>query len=337
MSESFLQFPQSTEAIIESLIQMFKHQNKLETVNVLENAEAKIEETDYDNWDGGTFYYTLSLGIPLKLFAHLESRIGQFEEAITKKLSSILRDTGNQHLNRVVIAPILANPVTNKTVPIPTEDDVVQIWQPNSFRLFLSHVSNYKKEISSVKDELEIYRISGFVAHEDIEPTKEWENEILIALNSAQAFAAFLTFDFHQSKWTDQEVGVALGRGLLVIPINIGIDPYGFMARKQAMHGSFEKIEQFAIELIEVLLNHANTSKPMRESLVRAFEGAVSFINARKVSQMITKANNFTQEQLSRIHRACNNNDQIAKSFGVPERIDNYLNKQGFNTQEVPF
>jgi hypothetical protein len=333
MSESFLQFPQSTEAIIESLIQVFKHQNKLETVNVLENAEAKIEETGYDNWDGGTFYYTLSLGIPLRLFAHLESRIGQFEEAIAKKLSSILRDTGNQHLNRVVIAPILANPVTNKTVPKTTEDDVGRIWQPNSFRLFLSHVSNYKKEISAVKDELEIYRISGFVAHQDIEPTKEWENEILIALNSAQALAAFLTPDFNQSQWTDQEVGVALGCGLLVIPINIGIDPYGFMARKQAMHGSFEKVEQLTIDLIEVLLKHATTSKPMCEALVRAFEKASSFINARKVSQMIISANNFTQEQLSRIQQACNNNDQVCKSFGVPERIENYLDTQGVRAE----
>jgi hypothetical protein len=332
MSESFLEFPQSTEAIIESLIQIFKHQNKLETVNVLENAEAEIEETDYDNWDGGTFYYTLSLGIPLKLFAYLESRIDQFEEAITKKLSSVLRDTGNQHLNRVVITPILANPATNRIVPKPTEDDVGRIWRPNSFRLFLSHDSNYKSEISAFKDELEIYRILGFVAHEDIEPTKEWENEIFLALNSAHALAAFLTPDFHKSKWTDQEVGVALGRGLLVIPIDLGVDPYGFMAKKQAMRGSFERSEQLAIDLAVVLLKYATTSKPMCEVLVRAFEKASSFINARKVSQMIISTNNFTQEQLSKIQQACNNNDQVAKSFGVPETIENYLDTQGFKT-----
>lgn len=334
MSEEFFE---PVETVIESLIQAFKHQNKLETVNLLENSEARIEQTDYDNWNGGTLIFTLFLKIPLKLFIHIESRIGQFEEAISSKLSSILRNTGNYHLNRVVIEPILVKPIVNKTISKPTEDDVGRIWQPNSFRLFLSHVSNYKKEISAVKNELEIYRISGFVAHEDIEPTKEWENEILIALNSAQALAAFLTPDFHQSKWTDQEVGVELGRGLLVIPINMGIDPYGFMARKQAMRGSFEKIEQLVIELIEVLLKHANTSKPMREALVRAFEKASTFINARKISQVIVSSNNFTQEQLSRIHQACNNNDQIAKSFGVPERIESYLNKQGFKTDEVPF
>lgn len=333
MSEGF---SQSTESIIESLIQVFKHQNKLETVNILENAEAKVEETGYDNWDGGTFYYTLSLGIPLKLFAHLESRISLFEESVTKKLSSILRNTGNQHLSRVVIAPILATPVSNKIIPKPTEEDVNRIWQPNSFRLFLSHVSNCKGKISAIKSELEIYRISGFVAHEDIEPTKEWENEILIALNSAQALATFLTCDFPQSQWTDQEVGIALGRGLLVIPINIEIDPYGFMARKQAMRGSFEKIELLVIELVAVLLKNADTSKTMCEALVMAFEEAGSFINAKKIAQMITSVNNFTQGQLSRISQSCTKNYQIAKAFGVPERIENYLNKQGFKTDEMP-
>jgi hypothetical protein len=118
MAEEFLVSP---ETVIESLIQVFKHQNKLETVNLLENSEARIIETDYDNWDGGTYYYTLYLNIPLRLFAYLESRIDQFEEAIIKKISSMWRDTGNHHLNRVVIAPIPAKPSASKFLPKPTD------------------------------------------------------------------------------------------------------------------------------------------------------------------------------------------------------------------------
>lgn len=334
MSEQFFQ---PVETLIESLIQVFKHQNKLETVNLLENTEASIEETEYDNWDGGTYYFRLSLRIPLKLFANLESRIDQFEQAITKKLASVLRDTGNQHLNSVVITPILANPATSRLAPKPTADDVGRIWQPNCLKLFLSHISTHKTVISNLKDELSIYGISGFVAHEDIEPTKEWENEIFLALNSANALAAFLTPDFHESKWTDQEIGIALGRGTLVIPVGLGIDPYGFMARRQAMPGSFEKIEQLTIDLGDTLLKHHTTSKVMHEALVVSFETAMSFSNARKTSQMIIKTNNFTQSQLSRIRQVCANNNQAAKSFGVPERIEAYLNKQGFKTDEVPF
>ena len=334
MPEEFFQSP---ETIIESLIQIFKHQNKLETVDLLENSEAKIEQTDYDNWNGGTYIFALFLNIPLKLFAHLESRIDQFEEAISKKLASVLRDTGNLHLGRVVIAPILADPTVNRSVPKPTVNDASRIWQPNCQRLFLGHISTHKTFISSLKDELRIYGISGFVAHEDIEPTKEWENEIFLALNSAHALVAFLTTDFHKSNWTDQEIGIALGRGLLVISVKLGIDPYGFIAGKQAMQGSFEKIDLLAIDLINILFKHHTTSKLMHEALVVSFENADTFINARKVSQMIIRTNNFTQEQLNRMQQACGNNDQVAKSFGVPERIEDYLNKQGFKIAEAPF
>jgi hypothetical protein len=334
MSEEFFQ---STESIIESLIQVFSHQNELETVNLLENAKARIEHTDYDNLDGGIFIFTLFLDIPLKLFAHLESRIYRFEEAIAQKLKSILRDTGNQHLSCVVIEPILVNPATNRSGAKPTVDDVSGIWQPNCLRLFLSHVSTYKAAVSSLKDELAIYGISGFVAHEDIEPTKEWENEILLALNSANAMTALLTSDFHISKWTDQEVGIALGRGLLVLHVSLGSDPYGFMARKQAMSGSFEKIGQLATDLINILFKHYTTSKVMHEALVVSFENATSFLNAKKVSQSIIRTNNFTQEQLGRIQQACTNNDQAAKSFGVSKRIENYLNRRGFRADDIPF
>jgi len=250
MSETF---SQPVETIVESLIQVFRHQNKLETVHLLENSEARIVQTDYDNWDGGTYIFTLYLDIPLKLFAHLEPKISQFEQVISKKFTSILRDTGNQHLREVIIAPILA-PKTSKPVLKPTSDDISRIWQPNCLRLFLGHISNHKTAISSLKNELEIFGVSGFVAHEDIEPTKEWENEIFLALSSAHALAAFLTVDFHKSKWTDQEVGIVLGRGILVIPVRIGIDPYGFMARRQAMTGNLENIEQLAMDLINILL-----------------------------------------------------------------------------------
>ena len=35
----------------------------------------------------------------------------------------------------------------------------------------------------------------------------------------------YLTDDFHPSLWTDQEVGVALARAVLVIPIRKGATP----------------------------------------------------------------------------------------------------------------
>ena len=71
----------------------------------------------------------------------------------------------------------------------------------------------------------------------------------MTALTSAskpQALSAFITHDFHASAWTDQEVGWAFGRGLLVVPVRLGADPYGFAGKVQGISGNLEKPELLA-------------------------------------------------------------------------------------------
>jgi hypothetical protein len=61
------------------------------------------------------------------------------------------------------------------------------------------------------------YEISGFVAHEDIHPTTEWQIEIERALNVMDAFLAIHTKGFSNSHWTQQEIGCAVARGVKII------------------------------------------------------------------------------------------------------------------------
>jgi hypothetical protein len=104
------------------------------------------------------------------------------------------------------------------------------LWQPEFqpkgrfFRLFLSHTSAHKQEIGQLRTALIPYGIAGFVAHDAITPTQEWQDVIVDALHSCEALAAYLTPDFSQSAWTDQEVGAAIGSGVLVVPIKVGQD-----------------------------------------------------------------------------------------------------------------
>ena len=54
-------------------------------------------------------------------------------------------------------------------------------------------------------------------------------------------FAALMTKNFHDSNWTDQEIGFALGRGVMVIAVNLGRNPYGFIGDMQALKTSWAK------------------------------------------------------------------------------------------------
>lgn len=101
---------------------------------------------------------------------------------------------------------------------------IKRIWQDDGYRLFLSHKADVKKEVTKVKEQLGIYGVSAFVAHTSIKPTLAWQSEIESALYSMDALVALMTKGFHESYWTDQEVGFALGRHVPVIPVKLGRD-----------------------------------------------------------------------------------------------------------------
>jgi len=62
------------------------------------------------------------------------------------------------------------------------------------------------------------------------------------------ALLALLTPGSNESKWTDQEVGVAVGRRVPVIPIRIGIDPYGLIGKYQAVREQGKKFLKSAMK-----------------------------------------------------------------------------------------
>ena len=55
-----------------------------------------------------------------------------------------------------------------------------KFWVPGYFRLFISHLSPFKGTAAQLQTALLDFGITAFVAHKDIEPTKEWQDEILI-------------------------------------------------------------------------------------------------------------------------------------------------------------
>jgi len=128
------------------------------------------------------------------------------------------------------------------------------------FRLFISHISAEKLKATRLKDCLEPYAISGFVAHEDIHPTKQWQDEIERALYCMDAFVAIHTKGFSASNWTQQEIGFAVGRGVKVISLRMGEDPTGFISKQQALPRQRKTAEDVAREIDQLLKNDPITS-----------------------------------------------------------------------------
>jgi hypothetical protein len=127
-------------------------------------------------------------------------------------------------------------------------------WQgTNKFRLFISHIANHKDRATRLRACLAPYAISGFVAHEDIHPTLEWEQEIERALYTMDAFLAIHTPGFKDSFWTQQEIGFAVGRSVKIISFKMGEDPTGFLSKHQALPRRGRTAEEIAREVDAIL------------------------------------------------------------------------------------
>jgi len=172
--------------------------------------------------------------------------------------------------------------------------------------------------------------ISAFVAHVDIEPTKEWELEIAGGLQTMEALAAFLTADFPQSKWCDQEVGIALGQGKLVIPVRVDIDPYGFLAKHQAVLGRRGQLPSLAPRILELLLRHESTSISMTRAMLHAFAESWNFAMAKSLIPFVESLSTLPAEHATLLASAVKENDQVRYAYGVPDRVRQVLVRHGY-------
>ena len=97
-------FPRAVEDIVATLADIFRLQGQSDIVELLENASARIEQTDYDNWNGGTYTYELKLDVPVPIFAAAERKVTAIEKSIGSTLATICRNMGNDHLESVRLA-----------------------------------------------------------------------------------------------------------------------------------------------------------------------------------------------------------------------------------------
>ena len=185
-------------------------------------------EEDDDGY--GNEYDLVIIDVQTDKYVSLQNykAINEIENVILSAFSEATK--GGRTPNSVTIRP---NSNVQATL---FESGIYQGWRNGYFRMFISHITPMKQKASNLKTALEEYGITSFVAHEDINPTKEWQKEIQRALNSMDCMSAMLYDGFHQSYWCDQEVGVALGRSTTVLlPLILDHDPYGFLGEYQGI------------------------------------------------------------------------------------------------------
>lgn len=164
-----------------------------------------VEETSYDNWNGGTYGHDVQLFLPMDELSKVDiDDIDSVTEKIREDLNKICAGVANEFFANVHLELFDENDERcQRARPLharPDRDaDTLSIWKRGMVRLFVSHRDKHKAMANELAEALEPYGVSSFVAHDAIQPMTIWQSEILKGLESMEIMLAFVTDDFHDS------------------------------------------------------------------------------------------------------------------------------------------
>jgi hypothetical protein len=225
--------------------------------------------------------------------------------------------------------------------PGPQADDPFDIWPADRVRVFMSHLATDREFVQAVATELERSAFACFVAHEEIRPSLRWQEVIESALDSCNLMVAFVADGFKDSDWCAQEVGWALGRGLVLVPVAIDMQPYGFFGSFQAVQTHHAAPVQTAIQVGHAIAiavfrgqrpDSARLVEPLADSVIDAFCASGSFDTARRRFELLRQIPPvaWTPDRRERIETACRDNRQLrdanlAGGESMPEAVAGLL------------
>jgi hypothetical protein len=317
MNESNYELPKNIERYLAMLSKVYAQEGNKALQEIIVNAQIRIhEETGYDNWNGGMYGHSVYLVLPESLYLRIINQKEEYQNRISQDLGKS-HNYENEYIDAVILEMEIAEDhdwrkesgvlLSNKKMVLPESER--RIWEDGKYRVFLSHKSEVKADVAEVKEKLKLFGVSAFVAHEDIHPTKEWQNEIENALFSMDSFVALMTKNFHESDWTDQEVGVAFGRGVPIVAIKIGRDPYGFIGKFQALRSDWKSA---AIGIGKILIKQDK----MIDAYVKAALECTSFDNANAMAELLPHIEKLSDQQITGLISAFENNNELRGGFG---------------------
>ncbi len=276
--------------LIFSLITIYKHLGIDNIATILQNADSRL-------LPGDKFYpddpepYQLNLEVPLRFFASIQDAIYKIETDIHEKLKPLIRNYYGEYLQAVVIMPKLMQSDTNSTdmeganQNISLDDN--SIWEKDYYKLFFSHTSKHNKVASQLQIKFKEFAISLFVAHKDIPPPHEGEKTIISATYSMNALVVWCTNDLIKSEWCDQEIGIAIGRDVLIIPIKAGSSPHGFIRKFQAISFHDNDTSLVCKNVFDILMTNSRTKLNMVKAIINKMCNSTSIRECQRTLSLI--------------------------------------------------
>lgn len=206
------------------------------------------------------------------------------------------------------------------------ETDIILI---DSLRIFLSYNTKDKKEVGKIKNHLSYFGFEVFLAHEDITPTAQWQDEIKKNLKKCDIFIPVLTSNFMDSEWTNQEIGFAIALDKFIIPLQCEILPPGFLGTTQSLRRNIRKgsCENIAEEIVSLVKNNDTFGKQIKATVINNLENSSTFEKAKDASKLLKEFDSFSKKEINRIADITINTRCVRDSFGARRVLKKIFNK----------
>ncbi len=333
------ELPKKMESCLAALSRLYLKSGEPELREIVVNGRVKIiEEWHYDNWNGGTYGHAITFTLAESSYLELLNKVDEMRQRICQDLNRLC-NVQNEHISEVFIEVGLEDDPNwragtgifkpHSSGALLSDDVVKRIWGEENIKVFISHKSTSKKEANDLKISLRSYGVAAFVAHEDIEPNEEWVQEIERALFSMDAIVALLTDDFYDSHWTDQEVGVAMGRAVPVVAVRLGNDPRGLMGKRQGLGGcDLADTNTIAKKIYAILYKRLSDNSVLVDFAIQTYSDSGSFAHSATILRTLFDIfERLTPRQIENVIAAFENNPQNRHSWDGKEILLNLLAK----------
>ena len=327
------QLPKRMPNILNRIVSEYEGGKYAHVGTVIAGSQFFIEEgTVTDNWDGELGHDLIFLA-PARLMASIPVNTqNDIETMLANDLNRASSYIAVEYIANVRFDYLDEDEYISEESPDNnnTQSESGRLWRQATIRLFISHLATVKRNVHRLSTKLDWYGISSFVAHDKIEPDEDWQEEIKLALQSMDAMLVYITDDFFDSVWTNQEIGYALARGVPIVSIKMGTqDPIGFISKRQAINGMGKDLSVNALQIKSTLRKKLRNSPRYRKYALSRFNNAGSFDEAGEAFEDIKPLPTITSQTIESLIKSFNSNSQLNECFKLTDnhKFLNWLNE----------
>lgn len=119
--------PEELRKIVYTVTELLKADSKNELEQILNNSEINIEDTAYDNWNGGIIYYTIYVNVDVETFVKIRDRIEKNETELLERFNIGTRHIDNESISSVRIVPKVQPKIDwSKISEISTKENLIK-------------------------------------------------------------------------------------------------------------------------------------------------------------------------------------------------------------------